>query len=46
MCTLKTGTNEPIYKIGIVEIESQMKTTNLWLPRAKGMGRDKLGDWD
>ena len=40
---LKNGTNEFIYK---TEIESQMQKTNLWLPRVKGSGGNKLEDWD
>ena len=39
----KNHTNEPIQK---TEMELQMQKTNLWLPRGKGGGRDKLGDWD
>ena len=35
--------NELIYK---TEVESQMWKTNLWLPKGKGGGREKLGDWD
>ena len=35
------STREPLYKT-----EAQMYGTNLWLPRGKEGGRDKLGDWD
>ena len=38
----KKDTNEPIYK---TEIYSQTQKTNLWLPKGKGVGRDKLGIW-
>ena len=39
----KNDTNELIYK---TEIDSQTQKTNLWLPKGKGGGRDKLGVWD
>ena len=39
----KSDTNELIYK---TEIDSQTQKTNLWLPKEKGGGRDKLGIWD
>ena len=39
----KNGANELINK---TEIELQMQKTNLWLPGGKGVGRDKLRDWD
>ena len=39
----KKGTNELIYK---TEIDPQTQKTNLWLPKGKGGGRDKLGVWD
>ena len=32
-----------IYK---TETDSQTLKTNLWLPKGKGRGRDKLGVWD
>ena len=35
--------NELIYK---TETDSQISKTNLWLPKGKGGGRDKLGAWD
>ena len=40
---LKSDTNELIYK---TETDSQTSKTNLWLPKGKGGGRDKLGVWD
>ena len=40
---LKKGINELSYK---TEVESQMQKINLWLPKGKGGGRDKLGDWE
>ena len=43
MWDLENGGDELICK---VEIESQMKRTNLWLSRGEGTGWDKLGDWD
>ena len=43
MWNLKYDTNEPIYE---AETDSQTQKTNLWLPRGKGGGRDKLGVWD
>ena len=36
---LKYDANELIYK---TETDSQTQKTNLWLPKGKGMGRDKL----
>ena len=35
--------NELIYK---TETYSQTSKTNIWLPKRKGGGRDKLGVWD
>ena len=43
MWNLKNGANELIYKI---ETDSQTQQTNLWLPKGKGQGKDKLGVWD
>ena len=43
MWNLKKDANEFIYK---TETDSQMQKTNLWLPKGKGRGRDKLGVWD
>ena len=40
---LKYDTNELICK---TETDSQTEKTNLWLPKGKGEGRDKLGVWD
>ena len=40
---LKHDTNEHIYKI---ETDLRTQKTNLWLPKRKGKGRDKLGGWD
>ena len=40
---LQNDTSELIYK---TEIDSQTEKTNLWLPKGKGGGRDKLGVWD
>ena len=40
---LKKKTNELIYK---TETDSQTQKTNLWLPKGKGGGKDKLGGWD
>ena len=39
----KNDTDELIYK---TEIDPQTQKTNLWLPKGKGEGRDKLGVWD
>ena len=39
---LKSGTGELIYK---TEIDSQTQKTNLWLPKRKREGRNKLGVW-
>ena len=39
----KNDTNELIHK---TEIDPQTQKTNLWLPKGKGKGRDKLGVWD
>ena len=39
----KDDTNELMYK---TERNSQTSKTNLWLPKEKGWGRDKLGVWD
>ena len=39
MWSLKYDTNKPIYK---TETDSQTLKTNLWLPKGKGWGRDKL----
>ena len=38
----KNDTDELIYK---TETDTQIKKTNLWLPKKKG-GRDKLEVWD
>ena len=38
----KNDTDELIYK---TETDTQIKKTNLWLPKRKG-GRDKLEVWD
>ena len=43
MQNLKNDTNELTYN---TEIDSQTQKTNLWLPKGKGEGRDKLGIWD
>ena len=43
MWNLKNGTNEHIYK---TENDSQTQKANLWLPKGKDDGRDKLGIWD
>ena len=43
MWNLKYDTNELIYK---TETDSQTQKTNLWLPKGKGGGRDKLEVWD
>ena len=43
MWNVKNDTNELIYK---TETDSQTWKTNLWLPKGKGMRRDKLGIWD
>ena len=40
---LKNDTNELIYKI---ETDLEISKTNLWLPKGKRRGRDKLGAWD
>ena len=39
----KNNTNELIYK---TETDSQTQKTNLWLPKGKGEGKNKLGVWD
>ena len=39
----KNDTNELIYKI---ETDWQTSKTNLWLPKGKGGGGDKLGTWN
>ena len=39
----KVGIDDLIYK---AEIETQMQKTNIWIPRGKGGGYDKLGDGD
>ena len=39
----KIDTNDLTYK---TETESQTLKTNLWLPKGKVKGRDKLGVWD
>ena len=39
----KNDINEFIYKI---ESDLQISKTNLWLPKRKCGGKDKLGDWD
>ena len=43
MWNLKYDKNELIYN---TETDSQTQKTNLWPPKGKGMGRDKLGVWD
>ena len=43
MWNLKNDINELIYK---TETDSQTQKTNLWLPKGKGQGRDKLGGQD
>ena len=43
MWNVKNDTDELIYK---TERDSQTQKTNLWLPKGKGKGRDKLGVWD
>ena len=43
MRNLKYDTNEVVYK---TEIDSQTQKTNLWLPKGKGVERDKFGVWD
>ena len=40
---LKNVKNKLIYK---TKTDSQTQKTNLWLPKEKGRGRDKLGCWD
>ena len=40
MWNLKKDTNEFIYK---TETDLQTQKTDLWLPKGKGSGRDKLG---
>ena len=42
MWNLKNDTNKVIYK---TETDSQTQRTNLWLPKGKGRGRDKLEVW-
>ena len=39
----KNDTCEFFYKI---ETDSQTQKTNLWLPKGKGVGGDKLGLWN
>ena len=41
--TKKKDTNELIDK---TEIDPQTQKTNLWVPKEKGGGWDKLGVWD
>ena len=43
MWNLKIDTNELIYK---TETDSDIKKTNLRLPKGKGSGGNKLGSWD
>ena len=43
MWTLKNNTNELMYK---AEANSQIQKTNLWLPKWRGVRRDKLGVCD
>ena len=43
MWNLKYDTNELIYK---TETDPQTQKTNLWLPKGKAGGGDKLGGWD
>ena len=43
MWNLQSGTSEFTYK---TETDSQTQKTNLWLPKGKGAGRDKLEVWD
>ena len=38
----KNDTNEFIYK---KETHSQIQKMNLWLPKGKGVRKDKLGVW-
>ena len=40
---IKNDTNGLIYK---TETDSQISKSNLWLPKGKCGGNDKLGDWD
>ena len=42
MWNLKNDTDELTYK---TETDSQTQKTNLWLPKGKVGGRDKLGGW-
>ena len=39
----KNGIDELICK---AEIETQTQSTNVWIPRGKGVGWKKLGNWD
>ena len=41
--TLKSGTNEPIYK---TETDSQTWKAYLWLPRGRVKEQDRPGVWD
>ena len=43
MWNLKNDTNELIYK---TETDSQTSGINLWLPKGKGGGRNRLGAGD
>ena len=40
---IKNDINELFYK---TETDSQILKSNLWLPKGKHGGSDKLGDWD
>ena len=43
MQNLENNTNESMHK---TETDSQTQKTNLWLPKGKGEGKNKLGVWD
>ena len=43
MWILKYEKNELIYR---TVTDSQTQKTNLWLPKGKGEGKNKLGVWD
>ena len=47
-CCLHVESKKKIIKTNILtkQIDSQTWRTNLWLPKEKGLGRDKLGVWD
>ena len=40
MWNLKSGTNKPFYR---TETDSQIQTTELWLPRRSGLGKGWTG---